>query len=326
MEVSGHIGPIRLFEKMIRSGIYCTALLVGLLGCDGGKPALDNPSRGSIVIAADESFRPLVTQLTSAYSGIYPDAHFRVIYAPEQEALNLMLKDSARIAFTTRKLSPNEKAVLDKRKIVGSVTKLATDGVALLINKANTDSLVTMSELKGIFTGKLTQWSQLKGGNQSSPITLVFDNNNSSNLDFILRTFGITDVKGLRIFTAKSNREVIDFVRKNPSTLGFIGVNWISDGDEPLTTELSKDLRVVGVSAKENPTGRADYFQPFQEDLGMQRYPLRRPVYVLSREAHPGLGGGLVNYVMRDAGSLIIYKLGLWPSVKYNREINLRKQ
>lgn len=114
-------------------------------------------------------------------------------------------------------------------------------------------------------------------------------------------------------------------MRKNPSALGFIGVNWISDGDEPLTAELSADLRVMGVSAKSKPVGRADYFQPFQEDLGMQRYPLRRPVYILSREAHPGLGGGVINYLMRDAGSLIVYKVGLWPSVRYNREINLRK-
>ncbi len=236
----------------------------------------------------------------------------------------MMLRDSARLAFTTRKLTKNEQRALDQRKIIGGAVKIATDGVALIVNKANTDSLITMDQLRAVFTGKIKTWSQLKG-NQNEPITLVFDNNNSSNLDFVLSTFGIKSVDGLRIFTTRSNREVIEYVRKNPSALGFIGVNWISDGDEPLTTELSADLRVMGVSSKPNPTGRADYYQPFQEDLGMQRYPLRRPVYILSREAHPGLGGGLVNYLIRDAGSLIIYKVGLWPSVRYNREINLQK-
>lgn len=325
MEVFGLIELTKVCEAMTKLKIFGLLLIAALLGSCDGKPPLDNPARGTIVIAADESFRPLVTQLTSAYSGIYPDAHFKVIYKPEQEAINLMLKDSARMAFTTRLLTANEKAVLNQRKIVGASTKLATDGVALIINQTNTDSLMTMDELKQVFTGKIKQWSQLKGGNQLGPITLVFDNNNSSNLEFVLHKFEIKNVTGLRIFTAKSNREVIDFVRQNPSALGFIGVNWISDGDEPLTAELSKDLRVVGISPKTNPTERADYFQPFQEDLGMQRYPLRRPVYALSREAHPGLAGGLVNYVIRDAGSLIIYKLGLWPSVPYNREVNLRK-
>ncbi|MBN8823072.1 MAG: substrate-binding domain-containing protein [Spirosoma sp.] len=299
-------------------------LLMSLFGCNTDKP-LDNPSRGEIVIAADESFQPLVMQLTSAYSGIYPDAHFKVVYRPEQEAINMMLKDSARLVFATRSLKSNEQAVLKQRKIKGATEKIATDGVALIINKANTDSLITMNELQGIFSGQTKQWSQLKGGNQSAPITLVFDNNNSSNLEFVLNTFNVKDVKNLRIFTTHSNREVIDFVRKNPSALGFIGVNWISDSDEPLSVELARDLRVMGVSSKPNPTKRDDYFQPFQEDLGMQRYPLRRPVYILSRETHPGLGGGLINYITRDAGSLIIRKLGLWPRMPYDRIINLTK-
>ena len=329
MEAFGRIVRINVFRKMIKSILSRLILLVGLLavlmGCDGGKPPLDNPSRGSITIAADESFLPLVTQLTSAYSGIYPNVHFDIVFRPEQEAINMMLHDSARLVFATRKLTKNERSGLDQQKVKGAAEKIATDGVALIINRANTDSLITMDELRAIFSGRTKQWSQLKDGNQKSPITLVFDNNNSSNLDFILDTLKITDVTGLRIFTTKSNREVIEFVRKNPSALGFIGVNWISDSDEPLSVELASDLRVVGVSNKANPAGRSDYFQPFQEDLGMQRYPLRRPVYILSRETHPGLGGGLINYIARDAGSLIVRKLGLWPAVRYNREVNLTK-
>ncbi|WP_460977168.1 PstS family phosphate ABC transporter substrate-binding protein [Spirosoma knui] len=308
---------------MIKRIVWGIGLAAGFLSCGNDKPALDSPARGSIVVAADESFQPLVMQLTSAYSGIYPDAHFKVVYKPEQEAINMMLQDSARLAIVTRPLTSSEQAVLNKRKIKGATEKIATDGVALIINKENTDSLITMNELQGIFNGQLKQWSQLKGGNQTGPLTLVFDNNNSSNLEFVLNTFKIKEVKGLRIFTTRSNREVVEFVRKNPSALGFIGVNWISDGDEPLSVELARDLRVVGVSPKPNPTNRDDYYQPFQEDLGMQRYPLRRPVYILSREAHPGLGGGLINYVARDAGSLIIRKLGLWPRIPYNREVNL---
>lgn len=302
--------------------IWAIAIL-SLAGCGNDKPPLDNPSRGSIVIAADESFQPLVTQLTSAYAGIYPNVHFDIVFKPEQEAINMMLHDSARLVFATRKLTPSEQGVLNKRKIKGAAEKIATDGVSLIINKANTDSLITMAELQNIFSGKIKQWSQLRDGNQTGPITLVFDNNNSSNLEFVLKTFNVKDIRNLRIFTTRSNREVIEFVKKNPSALGFIGVNWISDSDEPLAVELARDLRVMGVSNLPAPKKRDDYFQPFQEDLGMQRYPLRRPVYILSREAHPGLGGGLINYIARDAGSLIIKKLGLWPVVAYNREINL---
>ena len=274
---------------MIKRFLGIAGLLAGLIGCNG-KPPLDNPSHGSIVIAADESFQPLVTQLTSAYAGIYPDVHFDVVFRPEQEAINMMLHDSARLVFTTRLLKPNERAVLDNRKIKGANEKIATDGVALIINKANTDSLITMTELQSIFNGQTKLWGQLKGGNQNSPITLVFDNNNSSNLEFVLNTFKVKDLKNIRIFTTHSNREVIDFVRKNPSALGFIGVNWISDSDEPLSVELARDLRVMGVSDKLNPTKRDDYFQPFQEDLGMLALSITATsIYIEPRNAS-GLG------------------------------------
>lgn len=305
---------------MNKKSILAWAILPVLLAACSGKQNLDNPARGTITIAADESFRPLVSQLTEAYTGIYPDAHFELVFRPEHEAINMMLRDSARLVFSGRALTPPEQAILSNRKIPGKAQKLATDGVALIIGKANRDSLITMPELQRIFNGQLTNWSQLKGG-QTGPITLVFDNNNSSNLDFMLAKFGVKAVTNLRIFTAKSNRDVIDYVRTNPTALGFIGVNWISDGDAPLTATLSKDLRVMGVSAKPAPASIKDYYQPFQRDLGLKTYPLYRTVYVLSREAHSGLGGGLINYVQRDAGSLIIEKLGLWPAKPYNREV-----
>lgn len=305
---------------MIKRIILSSLIAIGLGACSG-KENLDNPASGTITVAADESFRPLATQLTEAYSGIYPNAHFKLVFRPEHEAINMMLLDSARLVFAGRKLTPPEQAILSNRKIPGKAQPIATDGVALIISKANRDSLITVSQLQQIFDGTIKDWSQLPGGNQTGLITLVFDNNNSSNLDYMLTKFGVKSVTGLRIFTTKSNREVIDYVRQNSKALGFIGVNWISDGDVPLTAILSKDLRVMGVSAKSKPAGITDYYQPFQRDLGLKTYPLARTIYVLSREAHPGLGGGLINYVQRDAGSLIIEKLGLWPDKPYNREV-----
>ncbi len=310
---------------MSRTRLVSSFLALGivLLGCKEEKK-LDSPSQGQITVAADESYQPLTEEITNTYQLLYPRTKFELVFKPEREAIRLMLEDKARICIVSRRLTPNEQRGLDQHKIVGSATRIATDGVALIINRANTDSLMTMNELQGLFNKQITQWQQLKEGNQSGAVTLVFDNPNSSNLDYVMNKFGVKSLNGLRISTANSNRGVIDYVRAHPDAIGFIGVNWISDGDGPLSAELSKDIRVVGLSEKENPGSRADYYQPFQQALGLKDYPLRRDVYILSREAHPGLGGGLTNYLIRDAGSLLIEKLGLWPQVPYNREVRFR--
>ncbi|RRB04048.1 PstS family phosphate ABC transporter substrate-binding protein [Larkinella rosea] len=310
-------------NKLIAIGIGIG--LMSLAACSSSPPA-DNPTHGQIAITADESLEPMVESIYKAYEGVYPDTKFHATFKPEQEAIATMLRDSARLVFSTRELSDSEKSIFAKNKIKYKSEFIATDGIALIVGRENSDSLITMAELGDIFQGKITRWEQLKSGNQSGPIVLVFDNNNSSNLNFALKQFKVNDLSRIKIFTVNSNKQVIEYVRKNPTALGFIGVNWISDGDSPLAAELSKNLRVMGVAEKPNPTSIDDFFQPFQKNLGLKLYPLRRNVYVISREAHSGLGSGLINYIIRDVGGLLIEKGGLWPTKPYIREVFLEKK
>ncbi|TLV00178.1 substrate-binding domain-containing protein [Dyadobacter luticola] len=305
----------------LKSCLFCVVL--GFFGCESSNKNLDNPRQGTITIASDESFKPLVNALTNAYEGIYPNAHFKIDYKPEQEAIRQLLNDSARIIFSTRQLNEKELEIIKRQKGSQKFQHIATDGLALVTTKANSDSLVTMAEIQGIFEGKIKDWSQLKGGNQKGLITLVFDNANASNLNFVLHKFNITNIQGLRIISAGSNEKVIEDVRKDPLHLGFIGVNWISDGHSLASEELSQGINVLGVSKKMNPDSLTDYIQPFQGGLEFKRYPLYRDVYILSREGYSGLGGGLMTYIARDVGGLIIQKMGLLPTVPYPREIEI---
>ncbi len=305
---------------------YCCFLsfVLFLKGCTSDSKRLDNPRSGSIVIAADESLRPLVHALTNAYEGIYPDAHFKIDYKPEQLAVLQLLQDSARIAFTTRKLTEKEEAMVLNQKGYQKAQHIATDGLAVIVGKQNTDSLMTMPELKSIFEGTITNWNQLKGGNQTGLITLVFDNINTSNLNFILEKFQVRDLKNLRIVAAGSNEKVISLVKTNPMFMGFIGVSWISDGHSLSSEGLSQDLTVFGIAKTASPASIKEYYQPFQSGLEFKNYPLSREIYIISREGYSGLGGGLMTYIARDVGGLIIEKMGLLPKIPYPRELEVK--
>ena len=309
------------YKYFINYSLIFTACCL-ILSCSKPK---DNAWSGTITVASDESMKPMVDQICDAYTGISQDAHFKITYKPERETINLLLNDQARVVFTARELSPIEQKKLKERGVRYNPQPIATDGVALITNKQNTDSLITMSELTDIFSGKIKLWSELKGRKQTGKIVLVFDNANASNLDFMIQKFGIKDISKLNISAAGSNPKVIEYVRRNPYAIGFIGVNWISDGESPLSIQMAKGLRVMAVAEKEKPT-REDYFQPSQRSLGLQDYPLRRKVYVISQEMYAGLGSGLVNYITRDSGALLVEKCGLWPTVPFNREITIKKK
>jgi phosphate transport system substrate-binding protein len=307
----------------------CAVKLLGLVplisACSTNTSSdVDNPRRGTVTIVADESFKPLVDGLTRAYEGIYPEAHFNVDYKPEQQSVLQLLKDSARLAITTRQLTDKESDMIKQQKGYIKHQHIAIDGLAVVVSKVNSDSLMTLSELRGIFEGKITNWSQLQGSNQTGLITLVFDDVNSSNLNFIREKFGLKDIKNLRIMASGSNEKVIEDVRKNPLSLGFIGVNWISDGHSLKSRELSEGLNVFGISKKDKPDSLSSYYQPFQAGLEFRNYPLSRDVYIISREEYSGLGGGLMTYIARDVGGLIIQKMGLIPTIRFPRQVEIK--
>ncbi len=302
----------------------CT-LIIGFVSCSGNTESqLDNPTRGSVKLAVDASFQPLINDLVHSYEGIYPNTHFDVRYIPEQEAILAFLRDSVRLAFVTRELTSAEEQIIHKQEGIYKKQEIATDGIALIISEQNKDSLITLTELKSIFDKSVKNWEQLPGRSTTGPITLVFDNANSSNLQFVMNKLGVEDLTGLAIFTSGSNEKVFDFIRENPTAIGFVGVNWISDDNDKISHALSKGIHVMGVSDKESGSTVADYYQPFFRQLVDRIYPLSRSLYILSREGYSGLGGGLQTYIARDVGGLIIEKKGLVPAIPYPRSVELR--
>ena len=72
----------------------------------------DTYSSGVIAIAADESFEPIIQEEIDVFESLYPLAGIVPRYTTEVEAINLLLKDSVRLAITTRTLTEEQPEVL----------------------------------------------------------------------------------------------------------------------------------------------------------------------------------------------------------------------
>ena len=304
----------------LSSGLLFIFICILFSAC-GSTETRDNPTQGSIRIATDEAYKPVIEALTSAYEGIYPRTNFDVDYLPEQKAILALLQDSVRMVFVTRKLEGREEEMLLQQASTAKTHRIAIDGIALVTSDANSGSSVSLAELSGLFKGTIKNWEQLKDAQGSGPVSLVFDDANSSNLLYFARKFGLNDFAGLNIYVAGSHSGVVDYVKKSPRAIGFVGMNWISDGKETEAIQLSENLNVIGIRLESPDSSRTVY--PFQDDLSNGIYPIARELYAITREAYPGLGGGLLTYIARDVGGLIIMKMGLVPVVPYDRNFIL---
>ncbi len=286
-----------------------------LVGCnnDINEKGADTATYGTIKIASDESFQPIVDAELDVFRAFYKYATINITYKPEDGAFAELLKDSVRLIFASRQLNDYEKAIFEKAKIIPRINKVAVDGVALIVHNSNPDSLLNMVQLKSIFRGSVLNWKAMSKSNNSGDIQIVFDNGSSSNLQYIVDKFGCDSKARKRFYSANGNKEVVEYVRNNKGAIGVIGVNWISDGDDSTSKYFTNTIKVVAIAEKENAK-KSEYYQPYQAYMAQNWYPLCRDLYIISREARVGLGTGFAAFVLSERGQRIVLKSGLVPA------------
>ncbi|WP_257883225.1 PstS family phosphate ABC transporter substrate-binding protein [Hymenobacter sp. DG01] len=309
-------------------GLIVASLGLGSCGDNSGSAAqaTDTPTSGSIRIGVDETFEPILTSQVDTFQKLYTSAKIQAEYQPEGKVMEAFLADSIRLAVVSRDLTTDERTRLERLKIVPRSIRIGVDGVAIVVHPSNPDSLLTMAQLRGIFTGQQQQWSQLSPTNKLGDITVVFDNNSSSTARFVQDSVTHGAALTKTAYASKSNPALLDYVASHPNAIGVIGVNWISDRDDAAVQKFLKRVRVVGVSAKTTGSTPSDYIQPYQGYLAQKVYPLRRELYVISREARAGLGTGFASFVAGNKGQLIILKSGLMPATGQVRLIDVKPQ
>lgn len=296
---------------------------IGLIAC--GDKNQETTTSGNITIVSDESFAPIIDTQLQTFKAQYKDVKIKSLYKPEEEAIAYFMKDSARLVFATRELNKAEVDQLETIKIFPKSNHIATDGIALIIHPDNPDSLLTEKKIKEMLEGVSTNWNNISSKNQSGNIVMVYDNNASSNLRYMNEHFSTKEKSAAKIYAAGSNAQVIEYIKNNKNAIGIIGVNWVSDKDDPQMISFLKGIRVVGVSKKENPAGEEDYFQPYQAYMATGEYPLTRKLYVISREPRTGLGTGFSAFICSDKGQRIVLKSGLYPANAPIRIIKIKK-
>lgn len=283
----------------------------------------DTPTSGEISIAIDETFQPLMESEVFTFENLYTTTKLNTRYTNEAGAFQLLLSDSVRLIVASRTLKPEEEAYFKNIKLFPRITKIAIDALALIVNKENGDSVISMEQLSEIFKGKITTWEQLLSGKGKTDIRVVFDNKNSSTARYIKEKLNDNKELPANCYALNSNKEVIDYVQGNKNTIGIIGLNWISDGDDPKSLGFLNQIKVMSISSKSTKASPDEAYAPYQAYIAQKFYPLTRELFVISREARAGLGTGFASFVAGDKGQRIVLKSGLLPATMPVRIIGL---
>ncbi len=264
--------------------LLLAALLTAACGTNP-KAAYNDLHEDDVHFAADESFQPILSELSDLYALRKPEATMMPVYCSEDSALRLLLNDSVRMAITTQPLNDKQKEFVAAHHLAVTQSKIAYDAFALIVNKANTDTVINLEELRGIIQGRITDWKQLEVTHRSGKLSLVFDASGSSTVRYMKDSLnGGKELKG-NIFAQGSNLKVIEAVKENPNVIGVVSTDWLRQQKGDSTTIQSfqgLDVNVMLVGKLGKKAG--DWQRPYQYYIATGEYPLVRSVWAISTD------------------------------------------
>lgn len=113
-----------------------------------------NPS-GKIVVAGSSSVTPVMEKLKEAYIKVNPQAEIEVQQSDSSTGVSAAIDGTCDIGMASRELKDSETSEGVK------ATVIATDGIAVIVNNDSEIDNLTKAQVKDIYTGAVTSWSDL---------------------------------------------------------------------------------------------------------------------------------------------------------------------
>ncbi len=127
----------------------------GYIALDGAVPYEGSKPAGKIVIAGSSSVSPVMEKLKEAYLAINTEAEIEIQTNDSSTGMSMTAEGTCDIGMASRELKDSE----IEAGLTGTV--IATDGIAVIVNHANTLDNITSEQVKSIYVGEVLTWDEI---------------------------------------------------------------------------------------------------------------------------------------------------------------------
>ncbi len=240
-----------------------------------------NAVAGEIVARGSDSTILVVQALAEAYKA-KTGAAFKVEGGGSSKGARDCLAGEVDLAFMSR--GPKEEET--KAGLAG--VPYAIDGVAVIVNKANPSSDLTLEQLRAVFTGSMKQWTDGK-----PVLALVRPTTSGTREVFQEKVLGKGEEfdPGLQI---KHDKACIDTVSKAVTAIAFTSVGEVTD---------NAGVKIATVNG----------IAPSPATLRDKSYPISRTLHFATRGEAKGEIERFLSFVVSDEGQKVVEKAGFVP-------------
>ena len=275
-------------------GVLLTLVLcLGLTGCGGSNDSSTDTSNGdvsgNVSLNGSTSMEPFVNGLSEAIREVYPNLVLEPQFTGSGAGIEAVTNGTADIGNSSRSLTDEEKAGGLEENIV------AIDGIAVIVHPDNDVEDLTTDQLKKIYTGEITNWSEVGGADEA--IVVVGREAGSGTRGAFEENLGVEDACK---YAQELNETgaVVAKVGETEGAIGYVSLDNVKDS--------VKALKLDGVEASE-------------ETIKDGSYSLQRPFVMATKgkiSEQSEAVQAIFEFIDSEAGQKVIEQVGLVSAKK----------
>jgi len=233
----------------------------------------------------------LVPQLKNAYVKANPSVKIDILAQGSSHAFSNLDAGTADIGMSSRKVKQKE---LDKFEAKGKALVehvAAWDMIAVIVNDKNPVRKLSLKQIEGIFTGSISNWSEVGGAD--APISIYTRNTSSGTYKSFSKLAMSGKDYGTNCQKLEGNQPIVTEVAKNVNGIGYVGFAYAKG-------ENYKTVKVENVSAKVSK---------------IAKYPLARKLYYYTVGQPEGASAKFLTWATSsEVANGIVAEIGFIPT------------
>jgi len=261
----------------------------------------------SITIKGSDTLVRLGQRWAEEYMKLNQDAVIQVSGGGSGTGIAALLNGSTDVCEASRDMKEKEHKLAEQKGITPYRISVALDGIAVFLHEENAVADLTLAQLKGIYTGSVTNWKEVGGPDQR--IILYGRENNSGTYAFFKEHVLDKEDYADHTQTLPGTAAVVNAVAQDKNGIGYGGLAWASG------------VKFAGV--KVDDTSKA--VLPSAESVSEGHYPISRDLYWFFNGKPTGELQKLVNWALSEEGQKISEEIGYVPLSRKKAEANMVK-
>lgn len=250
-----------------------------IIGCGSSDTTISKKVNDTtIAISGSTSVGPLVELEEEEFEANNQDVTIEINQTGSSSGIKDTISGTTEIGMSSRELTDEES------KNLKEVT-IAVDGIGVVVNKNNPVKNLTLEQIKDIFTGKITNWSEV-GGEDKEIVVVSREEGSGTRTAFqeILNYSTEDTVKNAIVNNSTGATKVM--MEENDNAIGYMSIGYIDDS--------IASVNVDGVEAT-------------ADNVKSGEYKIQRPFLLVYKEgALSEEGQEFIDFILSDKGQAIV--------------------